>query len=199
MLRINNAHTHSERGLDCYWTPPEVTRALMAIEKLPVSIADPCCGSGAILDVLKAAGHIVHGADIADYGWPHTVIRDYLAGPVEMNGVAIVTNPPYRLAERFIRKAISDGCHFHAWLLRTNFLESTGRMPLWRDHPPSRIWFSGRRLPMMHRHGWTGPKTSSNQAFAWFVWDDSNEKRTFGHFDWLAAALSDCRKAHLGT
>jgi methylase of polypeptide subunit release factors len=90
----------------------------MAIERLPTSIADACCGSGAILNVLAAAGHIVHGADIVDYGWRGncTMIRDYLAEPVEMNGVAIVTNPPFRQAEAFIRKAIADGCHYHAWL-----------------------------------------------------------------------------------
>jgi len=60
--------------------------------------ADPACGSGAILDVLAAGGHIVHGADVVDYGWKGggvTVIRDYLTEPVEMNGVGIVTNPPF--------------------------------------------------------------------------------------------------------
>jgi hypothetical protein len=138
--------------------------------------------------VLREAGHIVFGADVVNYGWPHTMARDYLAEPVVMNGVGIVTNPPFRLAEKFIRKAILDGTHYHAWLLRPNFLESTGRMPLWRDHPPSRVWFSGRRLPTMHREGWTGPRATSNQAFAWYIWDDSNEKRRFGHFDWKASS-----------
>ena len=91
-LRINSTHSHGDRGLDAYWTPPEAVRALMAVERLPLSIADPACGSGAILDTLKAAGHIVHGADIVDYGWPHTIIRDYLAAPVIMGDVAVITN-----------------------------------------------------------------------------------------------------------
>jgi hypothetical protein len=56
------------------------------------------------VDVLRAAGHIVHGSDIANYGWSHTVIRDYLSGPVAMHDVAIVTNPPYRLARKFIER-----------------------------------------------------------------------------------------------
>jgi hypothetical protein len=30
-----------------------------------------------------------------------------------MGDVGIVTNPPYRLVEKFIRKAIADGCTFH--------------------------------------------------------------------------------------
>jgi hypothetical protein len=88
----------------------------MRIERLPASMADPACGRGAILDVLEAGGHIVR-ADIVDYGWRATVVRDYLNEPILMSDVGIVTNPPYRLAEQFIRKAISDGCHYHAWLL----------------------------------------------------------------------------------
>jgi hypothetical protein len=144
-LRVNSTHSHAGRGPDPYWTPPEAVRALMAIERLPPSIANPCCGSGAILAALQAAGHIVHGSDIIGYGRPHTVIRDYLSGPVAMHDVAIVTNPPYRLARKFIEKAIADHCLFHAWLLRLNFLESVGRMALWRAHPPSRVWVSSCR------------------------------------------------------
>ena len=123
---INSCRPKVERGLDAYFTPPEAVKALMHIERLPLSIADPCCGNGAILDVLKEAGHVVFGTDIVNYGWPHTVIRDYLAAPIIMGDVAIVSNPPYRLAEKFVRKA--DGCQYHAWLLRLNFLESIRRV-----------------------------------------------------------------------
>src|ERR1700730_1145523 len=122
-LRINSRAATADHPLDAYWTPAEAVRALMSIERLPESIADPCVGTVVILDVLKAAGYSIYGADIVDHGWPYTVIRDYLAEPVAMNGVGIVTNPPFRLAEQFIRKAIADRCQFHAWLLRTNFLE----------------------------------------------------------------------------
>jgi hypothetical protein len=108
-LRVNARARTSDYPLDAYPTPPEATRALLAVERLPKSIADPACGTWAILNVLKAEGHIVHGSDIVDYGAPYTVIRDYLADPIEMNGVGIVTNPPYRLALEFVRKALGDG------------------------------------------------------------------------------------------
>jgi hypothetical protein len=131
----------------------------------------------------------VFGADIVSYGWPHTIIRDYLAEPVCMVDTGIVTNPPFRLAEAFIRKAISDGCHYHAWLLRTNFLESVSRLALWRAMPPSRIWISSRRLPMMHRLGWAGPKSSSNVSYMWAVWDAaSNDNCKLDFFDWKEIA-----------
>ena len=167
---FNGCRPRAERGLDAYFTPPEAVRALMRIENLPLSIADPCCGNGAILNVLREAGHIVHGADIRDYGWPHTVVRDYLAEPIIMHDVGIVSNPPYMLALEFLQKAIADGAAYHAWLLRSNFLESNGRLPFFASHPPSRIWISSRRLPVMHREGGTGPRTGSNACMAWFVW-----------------------------
>jgi hypothetical protein len=190
-LRINARSAGDLHPLDAYMTPKEAVRALMAVERLPKSIADPCCGDGGLLETLRAGGHVVYGSDIADYGWPHAKIRDYLAGPIAMGDTAIVTNPPYRLAEEFIRKAISDGARRHAWLLRTNFLESVGRLPLWREHPPARIWISSRRLPMIHRHGWNGPKSSSNVAYAWYIWDAaSNDRCKVDWFDWKEAALA---------
>jgi hypothetical protein len=137
--------------------------------------------------VLKDAGHIVHGRDIVNYGWPCTVIADYLAEPVEMADVGIVSNPPFQHAEKFVRKAIRDKCTYHAWLLRLQFLESVGRLPLWREHPPARIWISSRRLPMMHREGWIGPRATSTQCFIWAVWDrrsSSNHGLQVGVFDW---------------
>src|ERR1700730_4181966 len=190
-LRINARASTADHPLDAYWTPAEAVRALMAIERLPVSIADPCVGTGVILEVLRQAGHIVHGADIVDYGWQYTVIRDYLTEPVLMNDGGIVPNPPFRLAEQFIRKAIADRCHFHAWLLRTNFLESVSRLALWRDYPPSRVWVSSRRLPMMHRENWSGPRSTSNVCYAWYVWDgpaNNNRRAEIDFFDWRACA-----------
>jgi 2-keto-3-deoxy-6-phosphogluconate aldolase len=77
-LRVNATHTYAERGLDMYATPPNTTKALLGIERLPESVADPRIGTGVILDVLNAAGHIVHGADLVDRGRPHTVVRRYL-------------------------------------------------------------------------------------------------------------------------
>ena len=188
-MRINSSHSYAERGDDCYFTPPEATRALLAIEKIPLSVCDPCCGNWAILDVLKEAGHFCYGSDIRDFRPGFTVVRDYLTEPVIMNGVAIVSNAPFRLAEQFIRKAIADKCQFHCWLLRTNFLESVSRLALWRDYPPSRVWVSSRRLPMMHRENWNGPRSTSNVAYAWYVWDTgSNDNFKLGVFDWREAA-----------
>jgi hypothetical protein len=58
-------------------------------------------------------------------------------------------------------------------------------MKFWLNHPPSRIWISSRRLPMMHRYGWTGKEADSNVAYSWYVWDASSDDRCkLGWFDW---------------
>ena len=85
---------------------------------------------------------------------------------------------------RFAEKAIGETPYL-ALLLRTNFLESTARLRFFRMNPPARIWISSRRLPMMHRYGWQGPRAPSNTCFAWFVWDArSAQKRVVDWFDW---------------
>ena len=39
---------------------------------------------------------------------------------------------------------------------------------------------------MMHRYGWEGKKSTSNYAFAWFIWDKKDRKSTtiLKWFDW---------------
>lgn len=189
-MRLQSSHAHADRGLDAYFSPPEAVASLLAVEGdvLPRRIWEPAAGDGAIVRPLRAAGFDVVATDIADYGLDgcETGI-DYLKAQRRDVG-GIVTNPPYKLAVQFARKALRE-VPYLALLLRTNFLESTARLPFFREHEPARIWVSSRRLPMMHRHGWAGPRAPSNTCFAWFVWDASAErKRIVDWFDWRAAA-----------
>ena len=117
MTLISKTRSYAERGLDAYFTPAEAIRALMGLEKIPSRVFDPCCGNGAILDVLEAAGHHVSGADIKDYGWRGTIVQDFLASPRDLRGTSIISNPPYRRAQEFIQKVIDERSPYHAWLL----------------------------------------------------------------------------------
>ena len=71
-------HSLADRGHDVYETPPEATRALLAVEKLPHWLWEPACGPGAIVTVLRAAGHAVIASDIVDYGFRLHFRRDFL-------------------------------------------------------------------------------------------------------------------------
>ena len=186
-MRLQSSHDHAARGLDAYFTPPEAVASLLHIEKsyLPSFLWEPAAGDGAIVRPLQEAGYLVVASDIANYGLKgcRTGV-DYLNAKLPAGVEGVVTNPPYKLAVRFAHKAMRE-VPYLALLLRTNFLESTNRLPFFRQHEPARIWISARRLPMMHRHGWTGPRAPSNTCFAWFIWDNkASQKRIVDWFDW---------------
>src|SRR6478672_4589721 len=72
----------------------------------------------------------VHASDIHPYAYG--AVYDFLKGGVpdptgggEVD--AIITNPPFRLAEQFAITAIKRARSLVALLVRTGFLESTGR------------------------------------------------------------------------
>ncbi len=190
-----SSHSSADRGLDAYFTPREAVDSLIGIEygRLPRHLWEPACGNGAIVKVLEQAGYLVKASDITDYGEGYPV-ADYFKTSISPLIQGIVTNPPFKLALDFAKKGIRE-CQYVALLLRTNFLESTSRLEFFRIYPPSRVWISSRRLPMMHRNGWTGPEAPSNTCHAWFIWDDSKVTRderlvrvreitTVNWFDW---------------
>ena len=186
-MRIQSSHHHVDRGLDAYFSPPEAILSLISIEKphLPQYIWEPAAGDGAIVKPLQAAGFDVFASDIADYGLDNCKSGvDYLRTKINPKVQGIVTNPPYKLAMSFAEKALNETPYL-ALLLRTNFLESTARLPFFRKYQPARIWISSRRLPMMHRYGWSGPRAPSNTCFAWFIWDaHAEQKRIVDWYDW---------------
>ena len=165
----------ADRKDDLYGTPPEATRALLRAEILPHRLWEPCAGRGAIVDVLRAAGHEVLASDLVDYQQPtHFSRRDFLMERKAPDGCeAIVTNPPFKLAEEFVSHAL-DLCPRVIMLLRLAFYESERRTEILENRGLARIHAFRLRLPMMHRDGWEGKKANSGMAFAWFSWDRSH-------------------------
>jgi hypothetical protein len=151
---------------------------------MPQVLHEPACGDGAIAAPLVLdAGRDVVASDIRDYGYPGTIVQDYLKSPVVDGAQGVVTNPPYKLSQKFIAKALSE-VPYVAMLLPLSFLEGMGRKAWFEVWPPARVWVPSRRLPMMHRHGWTGPKAPSNKCHAWFVWDIGDESAQVRWYDW---------------
>jgi hypothetical protein len=161
-------HSFKERGDDCYETPACAVEALLRVESLPHLVWEPACGPGSIVKVLEARGYKVLATDVVDYGWGHWV-KNFLdcVGPSDR---AIVTNPPYRLAEAFVFHALTMS-PLVIMLLRLAFLESVRRTEILEKSGLVRVHVFRKRLPMMHRAGWTGPRASSAMPFAWFVWE----------------------------
>ena len=167
-------HALAVRKDDLYETPPEAVRALLRHVRLPDPIWEPACGPGAIVKELRAAGHEVVATDLVDYGarrCPDSESgRDFLLELAAPPGCAtIVTNPPFKLADDFIRHGLRLVPTVIV-LLRLAALEGVGRSDIIDGHLRE-VLLGKERLPRMHRGGWTGPKAhgGSGAPFAWFV------------------------------
>lgn len=164
----------ADRANDLYETPACAIRTLLRVEHLPDTLWEPCAGRGAIARELIAAGKNVVAHDLVSYAGADPGIEtpiDFLMERAEPPGVeAIVTNPPFKNADAFIRHGLTLGLPVVV-LLRLMALEGAGRRDL-IDRHLVRVWAGIERLPQMHRDGWTGKRTSNSGApFAWFVFD----------------------------
>lgn len=159
-------YAQERHAADFYATPPECTDALLGFLRLPPNtiIWEPACGDGAISMVLSNAGHTVLSTDLHDYGFGSPGI-DFLTSPPR-HAEWIITNPPYRLADEFINRAVQNaeiGC---AMLFKSQFWHSQIRTGLFHKHPPAFI------LPLTWRpdfHRGTRGKNPTMECL-WTVW-----------------------------
>ena len=182
------------RADDFYATPAWCTRAIFRALDLRriVSVLDPCCGDGAILDIATEMtyGALRYGLELdvarADHAALEHSVRcvDALADDWPM-AQAIVTNPPYALAQEFVQRA-ADQCPsaIRAFLLRLNFLGSAKRAGWLRASMPD-VYVLPRRP------SFTGKGTDATE-YAWMVWGPGRGGRV-GILD-LDDALASARR-----
>jgi hypothetical protein len=163
---------HKDRGDDLYETPACATRALIRtgiLDQFP-RIFEPAAGRGAITRELRAAGWYVLAHDLVDYEGRDPDIRsgiNFFSAREVVCLDAIVTNPPYRLADHFVRKGLELGVPVVV-LLRLMALEGAGRADIMAHL--RHVFVGIERLPMMHREGWTGSRLKSgSMPFGWFI------------------------------
>lgn len=173
-----------------YPTPPEGTRALLAVESFDGPIWECAAGAGDMARVLEAAGHEVVATDLVDRGYCRPRI-DFLLEPSLM-APNVVTNPPFTLAEQFVAHAIQLGAAKVALLVRLHFLEGLDRARFYAQHPPRRVWVFPWRLCITpdevkdDRGGGTIP-------YAWFVWERGFTGRP--ELGWLPLNIEDLKAA----
>jgi hypothetical protein len=176
-------HAMKVRRDDLYETPPEAVTALLRAEKIPDVVWEPACGPGSIVRVLRASGRQVYATDLVDYESPDQDCNGWdflMEKQVPIGAQAIITNPPYKLAGQFATHALML-CPKVVMLLRLAFLESEGRSSILDGGFLARVYPFRDRLPMMHRDGWEGKKSTNTIAFAWFVWDKNHTGPTELH------------------
>lgn len=167
-------HALKDRGDDLYETPAICVRAALragVLADVAGGLWEPCAGRGAIARELAAAGWRVSAQDLVDHPGRDDGIAtgiDFLMERRAPEGCGtIVTNPPFKLADDFIRHGLALGCRVIV-LLRAMAIEGAGRSDL-IDVFLRRYWIGIDRPPAMHREGWTGNRLSNSGApFAWF-------------------------------
>ncbi|MDR3517535.1 MAG: hypothetical protein P4M00_17155 [Azospirillaceae bacterium] len=80
---------------DFYATPAWVTETLARSVALRGPIWEPCCGTGAITEVLERHDHQVVSTDIADRGFGTAGIDFFSCRAMPEGCRALITNPPY--------------------------------------------------------------------------------------------------------
>lgn len=161
---------------DDFPTPPWATRALFEHVLAPwtrefrhLTCLEPACGAGHMARVLKEYFREVQLYDAFDYNYGK--IRDFLTYPYEPNAVDwVITNPPFRLAEDFVLRALSVARIGVAILARTVFLESVGRYEnIFSKSPPTIFAQFVERVPMVK--GRLDQRATTATGYAWFVWN----------------------------
>lgn len=157
---------------DFYGTPTWATEALLDREPFGFSVLEPACGDGAISKVLTKH-HQVESYDLYDHGYGITGV-DFLDFVWSLNTQwdAIITNPPYRLAEEFLQHALDitrDSNGKVALLLKLQFLEGQKRKKILEQSPLSKVYIFSKRLTFTRNNEPVG--NSGMMAFAWYVWD----------------------------
>lgn len=160
---------------DFYPTPRAGTLALLQVERFDGMIWEPACGAGDMSKVLEETGHHVVSTDLFDRGYGTPGI-DFLSTSGWRTD-HIVTNPPFKHAEAFARKALDCTTGKVALLCRLAWLEGLQRRQLFENTPLARVWVFSGRLQMSRggdnqiTKGGTIAKSGGMIAFAWFVWE----------------------------
>jgi hypothetical protein len=158
-------------GPDFYPTPAWATHALIQNEYFSGTIWEAACGDGAMSRVLTKTGCKVYSSDLYDRGYGDGGV-DFLKTKKRFDN--IVTNPPFHSAQEFAERAVRMANDKVALLLRLAFLEGGHRArTIFSKTPPTRVWVFSERITF-YKAG-AERKGSGTTAYAWFVWDKSEE------------------------
>lgn len=160
---------------DFYPTPPEPTRALLAVEGARLRdfgmVWEAAAGDGAMVREMQAVGLTVAASDLIDRGCGAAIRSFYDYGPQDAPARALVTNPPFAECNSgdWIRHALDVlGLEYMALLLPLGWPGAASRAALWAQHTPARVWLMRWRIDFS---GGGAPPMLN----AWFVWDRAHE------------------------
>lgn len=158
---------------DFYATHPTATRSFLdkIISdniRLSPNIWECACGEGHISKVLKEYGYNVRSSDLIDRGYGE--VKNFLDTTYLENDFDILTNPPYKIAEDFVEKAMSllgKGRKLILFL-KIQFLESKKRLELFKKFPPKYVYIHSERQ-LTSKDGSFETLNAKSIAYIWII------------------------------
>jgi hypothetical protein len=203
-------------SLDDFPTPPWATRVLMKFLFVDLgwplddmTCREPAANRGIMSRTLAEQFPSVEASDVYDYG-VGLPVDDYLfPGALPMVD-ATITNPPFRLAEAFIARALATSSRGVAMFVRLAFIEGEERHEkIFLPRPPSHILQFSERV-IIHAKKLVDPnkaievidpdtgeavinertgrakkkKPSSATAYCWAIWDNKAPRVPYARLYW---------------
>ena len=167
------SHTKEKREPhDFYATDPISIQKLLDNHHLLLHVWEPGCGQGHIAKVLEKNGHIVKSTDLIDRGYGSGGI-DFLKSTEKAKG-DILTNPPFKLFEEFVRKGMEllEPRHQLILLGRIQILESAKRLALFKEFPIKTVFVHSTRIQIAKNGEFKKyAKGGKSLCYCWFVWE----------------------------
>lgn len=206
-------------SLDDFPTPPWATRAVIEHVIMPqyahapeiarmrlvqMTVREPACNRGYMARPLAEYFGRVRASDIFDYGYG-TETEDYLFPGKMCPAEWTFTNPPFRLAQRFITKSFeTPDWQGTAVIVRSAFLEGATRYTnLFSVRPPSIVAQHVERVIMTKgivrdpaKEYWDEAagkmkRPSTATSYCWLIWLRDNKYPHHTRMTWIPP----CRKA----
>lgn len=136
----------------------------------PKVVWENSCGQGHLSRPLTEAGHNVISTDLIDRGFGIWGV-DFLK-PSVFDGIpfdAVIMNPPYKHARKFVEKSLIVAPTVCAFL-RLQFLESKRRATFFDKNPPRFVCVFRDRIACS-KDGLFPEDEKSATCYAWFVWE----------------------------
>lgn len=164
---------------DLYPTPVDATESIIPLIQALIDggqmpgrrVWEPACGDGRLSRVLEWHDMEVTSSDIREfpgYGIPGV---DFLHPDADMmlpecdEPDAIITNPPFSLAKEFLLRA-REIAPVVIFLVKQNYWNTKGRIPLWDEHRPTFFLPITWRLAFLKEERGNSPLMDC----AWCVW-----------------------------
>lgn len=143
--------------------------------KLHNSIWEPSCGQGHLAKEFEKRGYNVIATDLINRGYGQggiDFLDDFVLNREKLFKGDIVTNPPFKLAEKFVETGMSRLLEGNKLILflKIQFLEGQKRKELFAKYPPKYVYLHSSRQ-LCARDGEFEKYTSTTQFYAWYVWE----------------------------